>query len=75
MRMSAERVVDLCERSLQAMREDMWLFESGAVNLHSYANVDANGQILARMSAVVSNLQAIIDGWGSDCDCDCDCTQ
>ena len=67
MAMDAARVVELCNRSAAAIREDMALIEAGALKWQTEAEQDVSRQQLARMRAVLSFLQEIIDGCGCDC--------
>jgi hypothetical protein len=67
MPMSAERVVQLCEQSAAAIREDIDFVQSGGLKLENCAGVDVSPEVLARMRAVLSNLQEIIDGCGCNC--------
>ncbi len=67
MAMSAARVVELCDLSLIAIREDMALLEAGAHQWITITELDVSRQQLTRMRAVVSYLQEIVDGCGCDC--------
>ena len=67
MPMSAARVVELCNLSVAAIREDMAQIEGGVLKWQSEIEHDVSNQQLFRMRAVVSYLQEIIDGCGCDC--------
>ena len=65
--MRAERVVELCNLSVRAIREDIALIEEGALKWNTLTELDVSRQQVSRMRAVVSYLQEIIDGCGCDC--------
>ena len=67
MAMTANRVVQLCEQSVSAIKEDMAQLEAGALKYKSAVDLDVTGQQVSRMRAVVSYLQEIIDGCGCEC--------
>jgi hypothetical protein len=67
MPMSAERVVELCNLSVNAINEDIALLEAGALEWRAPTKLNVTRQQLFRMRAVVSHLQEIIDGCGCDC--------
>ena len=64
--MRAEQVVQLCEQSVAAIREDMALIEGGGLTFRS-PHGDVTDKLTARMRAVISCLQEIIDGCGCEC--------
>lgn len=67
MGMSATRVVELCDLSVRAIKEDIELLESGVLEWRSIEEHDVSRRQLLRMRAVVSHLQEIIDGCGCEC--------
>jgi hypothetical protein len=67
MAMAADRVVQLCSHSASAIREDMARIETGALTYRSEGDEDVSPDQLARMRAVLSCLQEIIDGCGCEC--------
>jgi hypothetical protein len=67
MPMSAERVVELCNLSVNAINEDTALLEAGPLNGVRRRNSTSLASSFSGMRAVVSRLQEIIDGCGCDC--------